>query len=344
MALIAKPVTIRDVARRAAVSPGTVSRVMGGYPGVAEATRRRVLESVEALGYRPNPAAQRLSSGKSLTVAVTVPFFTLPSVSARLNGAINLLAGTAYDLIIHNIQVAEERPACFQNIPHRRQADGLLIISISPLCETEVTSLERADIPIVMIDADHPALTGVSRVVVDDEEGGRLATEHLLRLGHRRIGFLGDRADNPFHMTSTRDRLRGHRQALEAAGVTMRAEDLLEAGHSRAEARCLARRLLASADRPTAVFAASDTQAAGVLEAARDVGLCVPAQLSLVGYDDIELAEIVGLTTVRQPLFRSGQRGMQLLLDALRGHPSPPAREVLPLELVVRGTTGPPAV
>jgi LacI family transcriptional regulator/LacI family repressor for deo operon, udp, cdd, tsx, nupC, and nupG len=100
--------------------------------------------------------------------------------------------------------------------------------------------------------------------------------------------------------------------------------------------------LLASADRPTAVFAASDTQAAGVLEAARDLGLRVPEQLSVVGYDDIELAEIVGLTTVRQPLFRSGQRGMQLLLDALRGHPSPPAREVLPLELVVRGTTGPP--
>jgi hypothetical protein len=171
-----KPITIRDVARRAAVSPGTVSRVMGGHRGVAETTRRRVLESVEALGYRPNPAAQRLSTGKSLTVAVTVPFFTLPSVSARLNGAINLLAGTAYDLIIHNIQEAEERPACFQNIPHRSQADGLLIISISPLCETEVASLMRAEIPIVMIDADHPALTRVPRVVVDDEHGGRLAT------------------------------------------------------------------------------------------------------------------------------------------------------------------------
>ncbi len=337
-----KPVTIRDVARRAGVSPGTVSRVMGGFPGVAEATRRRVLACIEELGYRPNPAAQRLSSGKSLTVAVTVPFFTLPSVSARLNGAINLLAGTSYDLIIHNIQVPEERPACFQNIPRRRQADGLLIISISPLCESEVAPLVQADIPIVLIDADHPKLTSLPRVVVDDEEGGRLATEHLLGLGHRRIGFMGDLADNPFHMTSTRDRLRGHRQALEAAGLEAREQDRLEAGHTRAEARRLARGLLASPDRPTAVFAASDTQAAGVLEAARDLGLRVPGQLSVVGYDDIELAEIVGLTTIRQPLFRSGQRGMQLLLDALRGHPAPPAREVLPLELVVRGTTAPP--
>lgn len=336
-----KPVTIRDVARRAAVSPGTVSRVMAGYPGVADGTRRRVLECVEELGYRPDPAAQRLSSGKSLTVAVTVPFFTLPSVSARLNGAINLLAGTAYDLIIHNIQVPEERPACFLNIPRRRQADGLLIISISPLCDSEVASLVQADIPIVMIDADHPRLTSLPRVVVDDEAGGRIATEHLVKLGHRRIGFLGDLADNPFHVTSTRDRLRGHRQALEGAGIVPREEDRLEAGHSRAEARRLARALLSAPDRPTAIFAASDTQAAGVLEAARDLGLRVPEQLSVVGYDDIELAEIVGLTTVRQPLFRSGQRGMQLLLDALRGHPSRPAREVLPLELVVRGTSGP---
>jgi len=336
------PVTIHDVARRAGVSPGTVSRATRGYEGLTAATRERVMRAVEELGYRPHPAAQRLSSGRSLTVAVTVPFFTLPSMSARLSGAINLLAGTPYDLIIHNIQVPSERVACFQQIPHRRQADGLLIISISPLCDTEVAWLNQAEIPIVMIDADHPGLTNFRRVVVDDEEGGRLATRHLLELGHRRIGFVGDHTDNPFHFTSTRDRLRGHLQALEAAGLPVRPDDRVQGEHCRAEARRLAGRLLASSDRPSAIFAASDTQAAGVLEAARDLGLRVPDQLSVIGFDDIELAEIVGLSTVRQPLFRSGQRGMQLLLDAVRGHPYPPGREVLPLELVVRGTTGPP--
>jgi LacI family transcriptional regulator/LacI family repressor for deo operon, udp, cdd, tsx, nupC, and nupG len=298
---------------------------------------------VQELGYRPNPAAQRLASGKSLTVAVTVPFFTLPSVLARLDGAINLLAGTDYDLIIHNIQVPAQRWACFQHIPRQRKADGLLIISISPLCEGEVALLVQAEIPIVLIDADHPGLSMFSRVVVDDEAGGRLATEHLLGLGHRHIGFLGDQTGNPIHFTSTRDRLRGYRQALEAAGIEPREEHRVETGHSRAEARRMAHVLLSSRDRPTGVFAASDTQAAGVLEAARDLKLLVPEQLSVVGYDDIELADVVGLTTVRQPLFRSGQRGMQLLLDALRGNPYPPAREVLPLELVVRGTTGPPS-
>jgi LacI family transcriptional regulator len=336
--------TIREVARRAGVSAGTVSRVMAGFPGVTPATRKRVLEAVDELGYRPNPAAQRLSSGKSLTVAITVPFFTLPSVATRLSGAMNLLADTPYDVLIYNIQVPARRVACFQQIPHRRKADGLLIISIPPLCDSEVAELARAEIPIVMIDADHPRLTNLCRVAVDDVAGGRLATEHLLGLGHTRIGFLGDQADNPFHLTSSQDRLRGYREALRGAGLAYREEDVLEGEHSRADARRLARVLLAPKQRPTAVFAASDTQAAGILEAARDLGLCVPDQLSVVGYDDIELAEIVGLTTVRQPLFRSGQRGMQLLLDALRGHPHPPAREVLPLELVRRSTTAPPPV
>jgi LacI family transcriptional regulator/LacI family repressor for deo operon, udp, cdd, tsx, nupC, and nupG len=246
------------------------------------------------------------------------------------------------DVIIHNIQAPARRVACFQQIPHRRKADGLLIISIPPLCDSEVASLGRADIPIVMVDADHPRLTNLCRVVVDDEAGGRLATEHLIGLGHRRIGFLGDQADNPFHFASTRDRLTGYRQALDGAGLRPREGDFLEVEHSRADARRLARGMLSSPDRPTAVFAASDTQAAGVLEAARDLGLRVLDELSVIGYDDIELAEIVGLTTIRQPLFRSGQRGMQLLLDALRGHPHAPAREVLPVELVLRGTTAAP--
>lgn len=315
---------------------------MAGFPGVTPATRTRVLKAVEELGYRPNPAAQRLSSGKTLTVAITVPFFTLPSVSARLSGAMNLLAETPYDVMIYNIQVPARRVACFQQIPHRRKADGLLIISIPPLCDTEVADLGRAEIPIVMIDADHPRLTNLCRVVVDDVAGGRLATRHLIGLGHRRIGFLGDMADNPFHLTSTQDRLRGYRDALQAAGLCSREQDVVEGEHSRADARRLARDMLSPPERPSAIVAASDTQAAGILEAARDLGLRVPEQLSVVGYDDIELADVVGLTTVRQPLFRSGQRGMQLLLDALRGHPHPPEREVLPVELVRRNTTAPP--
>ena len=238
---------------------------------------------------------------------------------------------------------AEQRNACFQLIPHRRQADGVLIISLSPRDDGEVASLRRAEVPVVLIDADHPDVTSLPRVVVDDVAGGRAATGHLLRLGHRRIGFVGDAGDDAFHFIWSRDRLRGHLQALQAAGLPPRPELCAEGEASRAGAREAARGMLRAAERPTAIVAANDTRAVGVLEAAREAGLRVPEDLSVIGYDDIELAEIVGLTTIRQPLSLSGQRGMQLLLDCLCGGVVEPVRELLPVELVVRGTTAAPA-
>jgi DNA-binding LacI/PurR family transcriptional regulator len=338
-----KPITIRDVARRAGVSAGTVSRSVAGRPGVHEATRQRVLTAVEELRYTPNLAAQRLSTGRNLAIAVIVPFFTSPSVSMRLNGAVSVLAGSPYDLLIHNVETPEQRAHCFQLIPHRRQADGVLIISLSPHDESEVASLARAEMPVVFIDADHPDVKRLPRVIVDDVAGGRAATEHLLDLGHRTIGFVGDIPDSPFHFTSSRDRRVGCRQALEAAGFRLRSEHCAEGEASRPAARRLAREVLATRERPTAIVAASDLQAVGVLEAARELGIAVPGQLSVIGYDDTEMAEVVGLTTIRQPLYRSGQRGMELLLETLRGQPRGDVREVLPSELVVRSTTAPPA-
>lgn len=337
-----RAVTIRDVARRAGVSPGTVSRAMTGRAGVHRDTRRRILDAVSALRYTPNLAAQRLSTGRHLTIAVIVPFFTTAPVSLRLSGAISMLADTPYDLIVHSVQTPEQRDTCFELIPHRRQADGVLVISLSPRDDDEVASLRRAEVPVVLIDSDHPDVTSLSRVVVDDVAGGRLATEYLLSLGHRRIAFVGDLSDNAFHFIWSRDRLRGYRQALEAAGVAPAPAYCAEGEPSLAGARSLARAMLASADRPTAIVAANDIRAAGVLEAAREIGLRVPEDLSVIGYDDIEVAEIVGLTTVRQPLYLSGQRGMQLLLDGLRDPSAEPVHEILPLDLVVRSTTASP--
>ncbi len=336
-------VTLQDVARRAGVSPGTVSRTMTGRPGVHRDTRRRILQAISDLRYTPNLAAQRLSTGKHLTIAVIVPFFTTAPVSMRLSGAVSLLSETPYNLIVHNVQTREQRDRCFDLIPHRREADGVLIISLSPHDDDEVESLRRAEVPVVLIDSDHPDASSHSRVVVDDVAGGRAATEHLLSLGHRDIAFVGDQ-DDPFHFIWSRDRLRGYRQALENAGIEASEDRCVEGEASLAGARIAARALLAAPGRPTAVVAANDLRAVGVMEAARELGLRVPGQLSVIGYDDVEVAEIVGLTTIRQPLFRSGQRGIELLLEALKHPDMEPVRELLPVELVVRGTTAPPSV
>ena len=333
--------TLSDVGRLAKVSPGTVSRALTGNARVSDATRERVLQAAEALHYAPNLAARRLSTGKTLSIAVIVPFFTRPSVSERLDGAAQVLAETPYDLIIHNVATPEQRSDCFKRFPHRPQVDGVLIVSLAP-SDDDVPRLQRADVPIVFIDADHPGLTEAHRIVVDDAAGGRLATEHLIRLGHTRIGFIGNPVGGPFYFHPTRDRYRGYQKAHADARLPLRPEYHLEDEYGRPQAQRMAAALLALKEPPTAIFAASDTLAFGVLEAAKSAGRRVPEDLSVIGYDDIEMAEVVGLTTVRQLLFESGKLGMELLLDLLHTPRAASVPKLLPTDLVIRSTTRSP--
>jgi DNA-binding LacI/PurR family transcriptional regulator len=308
---------------------------------VNEQTRDRVLQVVEQLDYTPNLVARRLSIGKTLAVAVVVPFVTRPSVSERLYGAVTALSQSPYDLVIRDIESPQQRTDGFEDIVREDRVDGALFISL-PILDREIPLFLDRAMPIVLIDTDHPELTGLHRLTVDDVAGGQLATQHLIELGHARIGFIGDVIENPFRFTSSRDRYYGYLRALQAAGIAFRSEYYSEDQHGRREARGQAQRMLSLSDRPTAIFAASDTQAVGVLEAARDLGLAVPDDLSVIGYDDIETAEILQLSTVRQLLFESGQRGVELLLEALENPQMEPVHEVIPTELVVRETTAPP--
>jgi DNA-binding LacI/PurR family transcriptional regulator len=332
------PVTIRDVAGYAGVGVGTVSRVLNDNPSVSDATRQKVLAAIESLNYAPNPIARRLSLRKTLAIAVVVPFFTRPAFTERLRGVEYALADSEYDLILFNVETTAKRDAYFHDVPRRERFDGLLIVSLSPR-NGEVKHLLQAAVPTVLLDARHPDL---SRVVIDDVAGGRLATQHLIELGHRKIGFVGDQLDNPFNFISSRDRYEGYRQALAEASTPFRAQHHRQGEHGREPARQMASDLLATSDPPTAIVAACDTQAFGALEAARDAGLKVPGDLSVIGYDDIEIAEYLGLTTIRQPLFALGVEGVGLLLDSIANPPPAPRRVLLPVELVVRGTTAPP--
>jgi DNA-binding LacI/PurR family transcriptional regulator len=332
------PVTIRDVAEYAGVGVGTVSRVLNDNPSVSDATRQKVLAAIESLNYAPNPIARRLSLRKTLAIAVVVPFFTRPAFTERLRGVEYALADSEYDLILFNVETTARRDAYFHDVPRRERFDGLLIVSLSPR-NGDVEHLLRAGVPTVLLDARHPDL---SRVVIDDVAGGQLATQHLIDMGHRKIGFVGDQLENPFNFISSRDRYEGYRQALAEASIPFRAQHHRQAEHGREPARQMASDLMATSNPPTAIVAASDTQAFGVLEAARDAGLKVPGDLSVIGYDDIEIAEYLGLTTIRQPLFALGVEGVELLLDSIANPPPAPRRVLLPVELVVRGTTAPP--
>jgi len=330
--------TIADVAAHAGVGLGTVSRVLNGSPKVREATRARVLDAIEILGYRPNPLARGLSLGRCQTVGVVVPFFTHASAVERLRGVVAALDESRYDLVLFNVESPVHRDEHLGSLTGRDRADGLLIMSL-PAPARDLDRLTAAGVPVVLVDT---AAEGVPTVFTDDVEGGRLATQHLVDLGHRAIGFLGDDPANPFGFTSSAQREVGYRAVLAANDLPWRPELVRHGPHERAVAQDLAAALLAAPVPPTAVFASSDVQATGVLAAASAVGCRVPEDLSVIGFDDIELSAYVGLTTVRQPLFDSGYLGGRLLLEALTRSPAVPSQPLvheLDLELVERSTT-----
>jgi len=329
--------TIRDVARKAGVGVGTVSRVINGSPAVSQATRQKVLDAIETLDFSPNLVARRLSLGKTQTIGVIVPYFTNPSVVERLRGVVSVIAASDYDMVLFDVETVVRRETCLRDVPRRRQVDGLLIVSLE-LTDEEVDRLDRSDIPTVLVDARHPDL---NQVIVDNVQGGYIATKHLIELGHRRIGYISDFLNDPFN-SPVRDRYTGYYKALAEVGISLRPDYHRQALHGRDEARKMTHDLLDLQDPPTAIFAYSDTQAIGVLEAARERALNVPADLSVIGFDDIEAAEYLNITTIQQALFDSGVRGSKLLLELMSASFPTPRKILLPTKLIKRRTTASP--
>jgi LacI family transcriptional regulator/LacI family repressor for deo operon, udp, cdd, tsx, nupC, and nupG len=333
-----KAVTIRDVARHAGVSVATASRALNGHAVVSPGTRDRILSVMAELGFSPSPAARGLSLGRTLTVGVVVSFLTRPQAAERLRGVDAVLTDSEFDLVVYNVETVQKRDHHLSTLGQSQRVDGLLVMSLPPSAEVGA-GLGRGPVPVVFIDVHTPSVETVPRVVGDDIAGGILAARHLLALGHRSIGFIGDSTSEPFGFTSSRDREIGLRTELEGAGVVIPPEWIGHGAHGRYEARDLARAMLAADPRPSAIFAASDTQAFGVIAAARELGIQVPEDLSVIGYDDIEAADYVGLTTVRQQLFESGRRGAEILLSEIRQRADEVPVARLPPDLVIRATT-----
>jgi LacI family transcriptional regulator len=332
-------VTIADVAARAGVGASTVSRVLNDSPRVSEATRARVLEAIEVLDYRPNPLARALSRGRCQTLGVVVPFFTHASAVERLRGVAAALDGSRYDLVLFNVESTVHRDEHFSTLTRRDRADGLIVMSL-PVPPASLDRLATSGVPIVLLDAEAP---GLPAVVTDDAAGGRMAAQHLIDLGHERIAFIGDDPANPLGFVAGTNREEGYRRTMADAGLEIPPGYVRHGPHVRDVARHLAGELIRRPDPPTAIFASSDTQALGALEAVRTAGLRVPADVSVVGFDDVEVSGYVGLTTVRQPLFESGSLAATLLLGLLDdGEVPSPLVHRLDLDLVVRSTTAPP--
>jgi LacI family transcriptional regulator/LacI family repressor for deo operon, udp, cdd, tsx, nupC, and nupG len=334
------PSTIRDVAKRAGVGLGTVSRVLNGSPQVREDTRQLVLKAIEELDFHPSGIARRLSLGKTLTIAVVAPFFTRSAIVERLRGVEATISGSEYDMVVYNIESPERMQNAFRDLARHMRVDGVLVISLM-LAGEDLARFREAGIPVVLIDVPEQGTNGASSIGTGDVQGSQLAVEHLIHLGHEQIAFLGTGHMDHLSSITSRQRFEGYRQAMEQAGLKINQEYVREIEYGRHAARRETGGLLRLPSPPTAIFAVSDTQAIGVLEAAREAELLVPDDLSVVGYNDEAYAEYMNLTTVRAQAFESGQRGVETLFEQLAHPGQPPVHETLKPELVVRSTTGP---
>ena len=331
-----RQVSILDVARRAGVSASTVSRSLRGADNVSEGTRHRVLQAARELAYVPSPAASRLVTGRTRTIGLIVPFASRWFFSEVVSGAENVLRVAGYDLLLYNIGDRASRTHFFESLPLRRRVDAVLTVA-SAFTEAEQVALIRLGLPIMMIGG---RLAGFRRVGIDDESGAATAVRHLTRLGHREVAMISGDPDDPLGRATTLARRAGFGRALREAGIEERPEQIVSepwgvSGGVRAMEHLLSRPRL-----PSAVFAESDEMALGALQTLRRSGLGVPRHVSVIGFDDHEMAAAADLTTIAQPVRRQGELAARLLLDGLAGQDSTSADVVLPTRLVVRGSTG----
>jgi DNA-binding LacI/PurR family transcriptional regulator len=328
--------TIRDVAQVAGVGIGTVSRVLSGHPNVSEATRQRVQAAIEQLDYRSSPVARALRRGRTGVIEVLVPLFTRYFYVEVLRGIAEAATNRGYTLMIRTIERPTDRDRAFAVCGAPGTADGVLLVSLAPPLAL-LRRLDAAGIPLVQVDRMD---AGRPSIGVDHAAAMGAAVRHLVGLGHRRIALI-DRREDPFAPEEPGGRQAGYRHALAESGLPLNpAYDLVTEYTPEAGQAALAA-LLALPEPPTAVLAGSDGQALGVLEAARQAGRAVPADLSVAGYNDIDVAPYLGLTTVHVPMYDMGRAGSEMLLDLLDRPGAAPAPRCFPADLVVRATTGP---
>lgn len=326
--------TIFDVAELSGVSISTISRVINMPEKVNLNTRQRVYDAIDKLGFVPQAEARARALRLKGRIGVITPFFTAPSFVQRLRGIAGSLSKENYDLVIYTVDSNNRLQSYLSSLPLTGNLDGLVIMSL-PVAEADVNRLVEHQLPTVLIEFPHPLLNSVE---INDVEGGKMATEYLITKGHKRIAFLGDTDLPEYSIHPVSLRLKGFRQALKLANLEIPKEFVRLAPYDQEQARIIAKELLDMENPPTAVFAATDYQALGVLKAARQLGIKVPEQLAVIGFDDLDMADYEDLTTVQQHLDESGRISIEILLSQIADHSRPIQHVTLPLKVIERLT------
>jgi DNA-binding LacI/PurR family transcriptional regulator len=308
-------VTIKDVAREAGVSVGTASLALRGNPAVREATRRRVLAAAKRLRYQPSALARGLVTRRTHTVGLLISDIANPFFIRAVRAIEDLAQENGYTVILCNTDEDPSKEAQYLQVLVEKRVDGIILATTAGALKV-VRDIRWRQIPLVLFDRELPGVAA-DTVKVDGALGGRLATEHLLSLGHRRIAII----HGPLVRSTGRERLQGYLQALKAAGVTPVPEYICEGNFKQDSGRELTRNLLDLSPPPTALFCTNNLMTVGALQALGERGVRIPSHLSLVGYDDMEWWTLTHppLTTVGQPVYDLGREAMRLLLSQSGG-------------------------
>lgn len=331
--------TIADVAACAGVSKSTASRALSGHGYVSAATRARVQDAASALSYIAHSAATSLATGRTHTVGVIIPSVDRWFFAELLEGVQEALLAFDHDLTLYSTREGTAtRDRLFAEILARRRFDGTIAVGVPPGTD-EMDRLLRIDRPLVTVGSHDERASAIS---IDDQSAARIATEHLIDLGHEDIAFIGGSIESPMPSYSEAHRLSGYRAAMDAAGLASRhphasADSTMPGGYAAAADLLGDRR-----ERPTAVVGVCDEVAIGAIIAARRLGISVPSELSVVGIDDHAHAQMFALTTIRQGAREQGREAVRLLRDQME-HPGVPIEHVIAAStLVVRNSTAIP--
>jgi LacI family transcriptional regulator len=332
--------TARDIARAVGVSTSTVSHVLNGTRWVSPELRQRVLEAADRLGYEPDALARSLRVRKTNTIGLLISDIANPFFTAVTRGIQDVVQARGYALILSNSDEDPDKEVGYLRVLTSRRVDGI-ILAPAGTAYPYLAGLAGSGFPIVLLDREISG-QAVAAAVLDNRGAAVAATEHLLGLGHRRIGVIAGRP----HISPTEERILGYRSALEDAGVEYD-EALVTSGGSRlAEARRAAEQLLALTPRPSALFVTNNMMTIGAMGAIRHASLRVPEDISIVSIDDVSWADVFEprLTTVAQPTYELGRTAADLVLRRITGDADAAAvRVVLPGHLIIRESTAPPS-
>jgi len=327
-----KRVNIQEVAKLAGVSPSTVSRALNNHPGISEKTRQKIIEVAKKLNYKPNYRGQILTTKSTKNIGLLITDITNPFFPELVRGAEERASEAGYTILLGNTSESEEKETNYLDFFSRGPVDGV-IISASRISNEHIINLAEEGLPIVVINRmlEHPKISYVS---TDMEKGGYLATKHLIKLGHSRIAFI----NGPKLSEAAERRLSGYKRALTESKIRYNPNlisfntPVADSGYKEAI------KLLCAKNPPSAIFTYNDLMAFGVIKAAKELGIKIPEELSIIGFDDIFFSNFTDppLTTVRQPKEELGENAVELLLKLMKGEKQ---SLLLEPELILRNTT-----